>query len=72
MTAAGIQIHEVGVLPDIVVNGDPRPTYGAAATSIGRCPTAGKARDRMLGCAILFMNKGRSIDSFLQALPKLN
>ena len=22
MTAAGIQIHEVGVLPDIVVNGD--------------------------------------------------
>ena len=71
MTAAGIQIHEVGVLPDIVVNGDPRPTYGAAATSIDRCPTAGKARDRMLGCAILFMNKGRSIDSFLQALPEL-
>jgi len=71
MTAAGIQIHEVGVLPDIVVNGDPRPTYGAAAASIDRCPTAGKARDRMLGCAILFMNKGRSIEAFLKALPEL-
>ena len=48
MTAAGLQIQGVGVLPDIVVNDDLRPTYGAAAVHIDRCPTAGKARDRML------------------------
>jgi len=71
MTSAGLQIHGVGVLPDIVVNGDPRPAYGAAAVAIDSCPVAGKAQDRMLGCAILFLQNGGKIDQFLNALPKL-
>lgn len=71
MTAAGLQIHGVGVLPDIVVNGDPRPAYGAASVAIDTCPAAGKAQDRMLGCAILFLQNDRKIDRFLNALPKL-
>ena len=70
MTAGGLQIQGVGVLPDIVVNGDPRPTYGAAAVPVDRCPVAGQARDRMLGCALLFLNQGRKIDAFLKALPR--
>ncbi len=70
MTAAGLQIQGVGVLPDIVVNGDSRPAYGAAAVPIDRCPTAGKARDRMLGCALLFLNQGRKLSAFIEALPK--
>ena len=71
MTAAGLQIQGVGVLPDIVVNDDLRPTYGAAAVPIDRCPTAGKARDRMLGCALLFLNQERNLSAFIEALPKL-
>ena len=71
VTAAGRQIQGVGVLPDIVVNGDPRPTYGTAAVPIDRCPTAGKARDRMLGCALLFLHQGRNLSAFIEALPKL-
>ena len=71
MTAAGLQIHEVGVLPDIVVNSDPRPTYGAAAVAINRCPVAGKSEDRMLGCAILFLQNDGRIDRFVNALPKM-
>ena len=59
------------MLPDIVVNGDSRLTYGTAAVPIDRCPTAGKARDRMLGCALLFLNQGRNLSAFIEALPKL-
>ena len=69
MTAAGIPIHGVGVLPHIIVNGDPRPAYGAAAAPIERCPTAGAAQDKMLGCALLFMTQGAAIEPFLKALP---
>lgn len=68
MTAAGLQIHGVGVLPDIVINGDPRPSYGAAAIPIDDCPSAGAARDRMLGCAFLFMNSGGKVEQFVQSL----
>ena len=71
MTAAGLQIHGVGVLPDIVVNSDPRPAAGAAAVAVNRCPFAGKAEDRMLGCAILFLQNDSRIDQFLNALPKM-
>ena len=71
MTTAGKQIHGLGVLPHIVVNGDARPAYGAAAISIDQCPTAGNARDQMLGCAILFLNKGPSIDAFKKGLRQL-
>ena len=70
MTAAGLQIQGVGVLPDIVVNSDLRPAYGAAAIQINRCPTAGEARDRILGCALLFLNQGSNFGAFIEALPK--
>jgi hypothetical protein len=60
------------VLPDIFINGDPRQTYGAAAVAIDTCPVAGKAQDRMLGCAILFLQNDREIDRFVNALPKLH
>jgi carboxyl-terminal processing protease len=71
LTAAGKQINGRGILPHIVVNGDTRPAYGIATIPINHCPTAGKARDRMLGCGILFMSKGRSIDALTQALQQL-
>ena len=71
MTAAGTQIHGLGILPHIVINGDPRPAYGAATISRDQCPTAGEERDRMLGCAILFLNKGPSIDAFRKGLRQL-
>lgn len=72
LTAAGPQIHGIGVLPDIFINGDPRQAYGAAAVAIDTCPVAGKAQDRMLGCAILFLQNDREIDRFVNALPKLH
>lgn len=68
MTAAGIPIHGVGVLPDVVVNGDPRPKYGAAAVPIGRCPKFGAAGDRTLGCAVLLLKHGGKIAPFMSAL----
>ena len=71
LTATGSQIHGVGVLPDIFINGDPRQAYGAAAVAIDTCPVVGEAQDRMLGCAILFLQNDREIDRFVNALPKL-
>ena len=44
---------------------------GAPAVAVNRCPFAGKAEDRMLGCAILFLQNDGRIDRFLNALPKM-
>ncbi len=70
MTPSGRPIHDAGIMPNIVVNGDPRPTSSYAAIPIDRCPAAGKARDRILGCALLYLNQGQKLDVLLQGPPR--
>ena len=70
MTASGMPIHNVGVQPNIVINSNPQPTKNTKSVSIHSCPAAGKARDRMLGCAIKLHKLGLRIGEFVNALSK--
>ena len=68
MTASGKQIEELGVRPHIWIGDALQPQYDGETIDASRCPAAGPARDRLLGCAILLLHNGGTADSLKKAL----
>ncbi len=68
MSASGLQIHGIGVKPDIYVSPGAKRRVRGHAIDSRRCPPIGPAKDKTLGCAVSMMKTG-ALEQFLARRP---
>lgn len=70
MTASGRQIEEIGVRPHVWIGSEPQPPFDGETVPVEDCPPAGQAHDRLLGCAIVLLQAGGTVEGLLKSVPR--